>query len=86
MSRCSRDGKGGFKMSFNGIEGAYMSGAALANVLARASSISLKPLIQGDLLGGATPTGAIEIRPAMATGRSGILSRCRFRPPLSQPI
>ncbi len=65
------DGKGGFKMSFNAVEGAYMSGAALANVLGTGKLDLVETLIQGDLLGGATPTGAIEIRPGNGDGTFG---------------
>ena len=65
------DGKGGFKMSFNGVEGAYMSGAALANVLGTGKLDLVETLIQGDLLGGATPSGAIEIRSGNGDGTFG---------------
>jgi uncharacterized protein (TIGR03437 family) len=65
------DGKGGFKMSFNATESSYVTGAALANVLGSGNLDLIEPLIQGDFSTGATPTGAIEIRPGNGDGTFG---------------
>jgi uncharacterized protein (TIGR03437 family) len=65
------DGKGGFKENFNGAEAVYMSGAALANVLGTGNLDLVETLIEGDLLAGGVPTGAIEIRPGKGDGTFG---------------
>jgi len=65
------NGKGGFTMSFNALEGTYMSGAALANVLGTGSLDLIETTIQGNFFSGAIPTGAIEVRPGNGDGTFG---------------
>jgi uncharacterized protein (TIGR03437 family) len=65
------DGKGDFTTSFNATENTYMTGAALANVLGSGNFDLIEPLIQGNFSTGATPTGAIEIRPGHGDGTFG---------------
>jgi uncharacterized protein (TIGR03437 family) len=62
------DGKGGFTMSFNATEPSYMTEAALANVLGTGRLDLIQSMVQGDVVSGSTPTGAIEIRPGNGDG------------------
>ena len=65
------DGTGGFTMKFNATEGAYMSGAALANILGSGNLDLVETMIQDNIPAGTPPTGAIEVRPGNGDGTFG---------------
>jgi uncharacterized protein (TIGR03437 family) len=65
------DGKGGFEMSFNTTEAAYMSGAVLANILGTGKLDLIQTMIQENILSTNAPTGAIEIRQGNGDGTFG---------------
>jgi uncharacterized protein (TIGR03437 family) len=62
------NGSGGFKQSFDAPEAAYMSGAALANVLGTGKLDLVDTIIGGAVLSGGMPTGALELRAGNGDG------------------
>lgn len=65
------DGTGSFKQSFNDTETAYMSGAALANLLGTGNYDLVETMIGGNIVGGDAPQGSIEVRAGNGDGTFG---------------